>query len=335
MTQVLTKSATEQNKINLFDLGTLVNLKVGTWSGKKALTRQDIYDVGLDPDTLPEDLVNLGSKFLVPKTELKTINQLEQKARKFLDKWSVQFGLSSAHFVPVKMLPTVEQELSGIREKFFEVVDSFVARFSDMKETVRKQHPEFWEKCLKKCYPSTPSLLRSRFKFDWFMFQVSGANCIEGTTIEEAMAKNKIKEERIKELKSQMQNEVKDFVGEYVASMRAETIKFCELMTARVNGQPYGDEDEAKQLTGRSLAMFKKYIDRFRNMNIFGDTEIEKMLEEFNKNFLMGEVSPADFDNEKVKESLTTSLAAIKQRALIEGKDGTEFIGQLKRRIVI
>jgi hypothetical protein len=70
-------------------------------------------------------------------------------------------------------------------------------------------------------------------------------------------------------------------------------------------------------------------------MNIFGDSEIEKMLEDFKQNFLGSEVTANDFDNADVKESATQALAAIRQLATDEGESASEFIGQLKRRIII
>jgi hypothetical protein len=304
MTTTTTQPTVKEDTINLFKLGTLVNLKVSTWSGRKALTRADIMDVGLDPDGLPESIVNLGSKFLVPKTELQALNHLEQKARKYLDKWSVAFGISNAHFVPAKMLPSVEQELSEVKKEFFEAVDSFVSRFGQMRDAVKEQHPEFWEKCLKNCYPKTPQLLRDKFKFNWFMFKVSGMD-VQETDLNEAMASEQVKQERVNELRSQMQKEVSGFVEDYAKTMRAETIKFCDLMTARVNEQPFGDEDEPKKLTGRSIDMFRRYADRFRNMNIFGYNEVEKMLNE--------------------------CLSEIRKKAADEG----DFVDDLTRRIIL
>ncbi len=154
-----TKKKTDKNPIKLFEVGCLVNLKVHMWSGRKMLTRADLVKVGYDPDQLPEDIVNLGRKLMVPKEELQALTRIEQRARKALERWSVPFGIASAHFVPNKMLPTVEQQIKGLREEFFTVADSFISRFDDLTQAVRKAHPDFWEKCLKGQYPTSPKLL--------------------------------------------------------------------------------------------------------------------------------------------------------------------------------
>lgn len=326
---------TDQDTTNLFDIGTLVNLKVSTWSGRKTLTRADMVSVGIDPDNLPGDIVNLGGKLLVPKDELRKMTYLEQQARSYLAKWSVPFGISSAHFVPIKMLSDVEEKLISIKKEFVETTDSFIKRFNDMKNKVREEHPEFWEKCLQKHYPPTPEILRAKFKFDWHMFKIAGMNAIQEASLTDIMASEEIKKERVQELRTQMKDEVGGFVEEYVGAMRGETIKFCDLMTARVNERPYGDETEPKKLTGRSLAYFKKYVDRFRKMNIFGDQEIEDLLAQFRDNFLDGNVVPSDLDNGQIKQGITSSLAAIRKKASLEGEEASEFLGQLRRKVVL
>lgn len=331
----MTTPQTEKQAINLFDVGCLVNLRVGTWSGRKMLTRQNMLSVGINPDALPKDIVNLGRKLLVPKDEIQAMTHLDQRARKYLHKWSVPFGIANTHFVPVSKLPDVEQELSSIKEDFFSKVDSFITRFSKIKEKIKEQHPEFWDKCLKDCYPTTPELLRAKFKFDWYMFKIAGLDSVQEASLEQMMASEQVKQERVDELRTQMQTEVGGFVEEYVKTMRAGTVEFCELMSARVNGTPYGDDDEPKKLTARSLSMFKKSLDKFRQMNIFEDTEIQKMLDEFKDNFLDSSASPDDFDSSHVKTSITTSLAAIRAKAAAEGDNTSQFVDQLKRRIII
>lgn len=334
-TTTIEKPIVDSDTINLFDVGTLVNLRIRMWSGRKMLTRADLVRVGYDPDQLPEDIVNLGRKLMVPKTELQALTQIEQKARKALERWSVPFGISSSHFVPAKMLPTVEQQIEALKEEFFKRVDSFISRFDNLVERVKEAHPDFWEKCLKGNYPANPKALRKRFHFDWYIFKIAGIGSIEETTVENVIAGQKIQDERENELRSKMQSEVGEFVGEYVTSMRNETVRFCELMTARINGKPFGEEDDAKKLTPKSISCFRNYVDRFQSMNIFGDGEIEKMLSDFRRTFLDSGASPKDFESITVKESVTKTLESIRSKAAAEGQSGSRFLGELKRRVVL
>lgn len=334
-TTTVQEPKSDQDTINLFDVGCLVNLKIRMWSGRKMLTRADLVRVGYDPDQLPEEVVNLGRKLMVPKSELQALTQIEQRARKALERWSVPFGIANSHFVPASMLLTVEQQIKELRKEFFTRVDSFISRFDDLVEKVKTAHPDFWNKCLKGHYPTNPKSLRDRFQFDWYTFKIAGMGSIEETTVEDVIAKQKILGEREKELRSQMQSEVGEFVGEYVTSMRNETIRFCDLMTARINGKPFGEETDSKKLTPKSLSCFRNYVDRFRQMNIFGDGEVEKMLSEFRDTFLDSGVAPQDFDNATVKTSVSKALEAIRSKAATEGESGSKFIGELRRKVVL
>jgi len=335
MTTVSLEPQQKNDTISLFKVGSLVNLRIRSWSGRKMLTRSDMVTLGYNPDKLPQDIVNLGRKLMVPKHELQAINQVEQRGRKALERWSVPFGIASAHFIPRKMLPTVDATLKDLKDEFFTKVDSFISRFDELVSSVKNTHPEFWEKCLKHSYPANPKLLREKFQFDWFTFKIAGLDAIQETSIDDEIARETVIDEKTKELKTQMQKEVGKFVGEYVSAMRNETIRFCDLMTARILGKPFANEDDVKNLTPKSISSFKKYVDRFKSMNIFGDSEIEKMLSEFKNSFLGDNVSPKDFDSINIKDSVTKSLEAIRNKAASEGDDVSGFIGELKRKIVL
>jgi hypothetical protein len=233
------------------------------------------------------------------------------------------------------MLPTVEQQIKELKSEFFETVDSFITRFDDLIVKVKEAHPDFWEKCLKNHYPSDPKALRSRYQFNFYTFKIAGIGSIEETSVEEIISKQKVQDERTSELRTQMQAEVGEFVGDYVVSMRNETIRFCDLMTARITGRPFGDETDAKTLTPKSLSCFRNYLDRFRSMNIFGDNEIEKMLSEFRDTFLESGVSTQDFESATIQTSISSALEAIRNKAAAEGESGSKFIGELKRKITL
>lgn len=334
-TTVVKEPKSDQDTINLFDVGCLVNLRIKMWSARKMITRADLIKVGYDPDRLPADICNLGRKILVPKAELQNLTRIEQQARKNIERWSVPFGIASAHFIPIKMLPTVEAQLEELKKEFFERVDSFIARFDELVQKVKEDHPDFWEKCLKNHYPHNPKALRERYQFDFYTFRIAGLGSIEETSVKEAIAQQTVQDEKTQELRTKMQAEIGEFVGEYVQTMRNETVRFCDLMTARIVGKPFGDETGAKKLTPKSISCFRNYVDRFKQMNIFGDSDIEKMLSDFRDTFLDSGVAPQDFESATIKNSLTTSLEAIRNKTASEGESGSRFIGELKRRVTL
>ncbi len=329
-------SAENNGHINLFELGYLVDLSIGSWSGRKMITMRDLRKLGFDTTKLPPAITNPGRKLLVPKQELLVINRIEQRARTYLDQWSVPFGIGNSHFVPLSVLPEVEEQLKDLRAEFLAAVDSFIARFDQMKQAVNDAHPEFWENCLKDVYPPDPTVLRDRFRFRWFFFKVAGAGVTaEGVTLEEAQAADRLAREREREMRERMQAEVGNFVQEYVSALRGETVRFCDLLSARINGTPFEDEAAPKKLTPRSLKYFRKYVDRFRQFNIFGDDEIEKMLAAFRSEFMGGAETPKNFQGDGIKSAVTAALSKIRVKAANDSEQTSKFVNRLRRRVVI
>lgn len=312
------------DEIKLFDLGCLCNLKIGMWSARRMVSRDDLISVGLDPDALPNDLVNYGRKLLVSKNEIQAISRVEQRARSYLAKYSAPFEAVNCFFVPNKLIPDVEHNLKCFKKDFFDIVDSFIVRFDALKEKVKQDHSEFFEKCLKRFYPVSAESLRSKFYFNWHLFIINNVSSLQQTSSEEIELK-----------REKLQQEANNFAETYIKTMRKEVIDFCTLMECRVNGRAYSNETEAKQLTGRSLSFFRKYISKFRDMNIFKDNEIEKMLIEFQEKFLDLGTTSKSFDSAAMKTAVSLSLSSIRKSASLEEGENSQFINSLKRRVII
>jgi len=307
-------------KTNLFDLGYLMSLRVGSWSGRRMVSKEDMEAMGVNVENIPENLVNYGRKLLVPKETLDVLRRIEQRSRKFLNNWSKDFGITNTHFVPVKNLENIENELVKMRKEFYYEVDGFINKFESLKEEMEKQYPEFWNKCLKDLYPS-PESLRERFHFNWSLFKIGSLSYTDT--------------EKEIELRQKLQEEVTVFVGEYVEGMRSEVLKFCELITCRINETPFGDEEEPKKLTKKTLGAFKKCIEKFRVMNIFEDTQIEKSLLEFKQQFLDIDIDSKACQTEGFQNSVKSAIGKITKQAAISGQEYESYVNEVKRKIVI
>ncbi len=321
--------------INLFDLGCLVQVSIGMWSARKMLTKQDLSKVGIDPTGVPDDICNLGRKLLVPRDEISKFTCIEQQARCYLSKWSFQFGIGSAYFVPATALPEVQERLEDLKSQYSVLVDSFITRFDQMRATIQAKHEEFWRKCLRPHYPRDAASLRAKFYFKYFVFKVAGLGETQEMSVEEAMAMNAAVQERSKVLKRQMAEEVGEFVQQAVSTLRQETVKFCDLVAARVNGTALEGEEEPKKLTARSLGCFKKYVEWFGQMNLFGDDQIESMLQEFRQTYLDPFSSPTSLQTPQMQEAITARMAEIRKLAAAENGEMSKFIKMAKRRVQI
>jgi hypothetical protein len=319
--------------INLFDLGCLVQVSVGMWSARKMLTKADLKKVGVDPRGVPDDLCNLGRKILVPKEEVAKFTSIEQQARSFLSRWAFQFGIGSAYFVPATALPDVQERLEDLKSQYAQAVDSFLGRFEQMKEVIQARHPEFWSRCLRPHYPRDAASLRERFYFKYFVFKVAGLGETQEMSVEEAMTTHAAVQERTRLLKEQMSHEVGEFVEQAVGTLRSETVRFCDLVVARVNGTALEGEEEPKKLTGRSLICFKRYVEWFQQMNLFGDDQIESMLADFRSTYLDPFSSPANLQTPVMQQQITERMAEIRKLAAAESGEMSPFIRMAKRRI--
>jgi hypothetical protein len=135
-------------------------------------------------------------------------------------------------------------------------------------------------------------------------------------------------------MKKQMRAEVDKFVEQTVGILRAETVRFCDLVTARVNGAPYGDEEQPKKFTPRSLTCFQAYVDRFRKLNIFGDEKIEQMLVELKSTYL-DNATVAELQTTGMAKAVSDMCAKIRETAANENGEMSEFLNLAKRRIVL
>jgi len=307
----------------VFSLGVLVNLKVRKWSGQASFTKEDMGALGMASDAIPDSLVSAGRKLLVSRDSLKQIAQAEMAARALLNKYGVNFPLADAHFVPFAKLPEVEEKLAELSAQFMTAAEQFIESYPNAVKCMEQAYPDFWAKCLADSYKETADSLRKRFAFRVYKFVVSGSvEFAEATNID------------LDAMKKAVEDEVQQFVGNYISEMRGRVQEFCALIRDRVDGSPHGEESEAKKLTMRSVKAFRKYIEHFKTMNVFDDAEMAKVLEELDANVL-ARVNPTDIKAGVGLDALRVAMDTVYAQASAEGEQVSEYIGQLQRRIVL
>lgn len=325
----------EEQVYKLFDMGVLTQLNIGYWSCYKMLTREDLLSLGIDSESIP-DLVNLGRKLLVPKEERANFSEMESKARNALKRWSVPFPVIGAYFVPLGRLAQIQESIIELQKEFSVRVDSFIKRFNEIKEQIKQEYPEFWEKCLSTCYPPTPEALRDKFYFRFMSFKISGVQNAQMTesSVEELMAQNDAVKHRSTIVQEQMRDEMNGFVKEYMSTLRNETVEFCNMMTARLEGKPWGTDDKVHKFTGKTINAFRKHIDRFCEMNIFGDEDVEKLLKDLKQQYFF-EADGKSFNNPALKQSLLNALGTIKEAAKTDTANFNSLVGEIQRKVVL
>lgn len=302
------------SSIKLWDNGAICSLKICRWSAEAKLTDIDYKKLNIDATNLPSGITDFGKKKLIAPHHLKGIMKIENKARSLLARNSHPFLVSSCAFVPKTRFEMVETKLGELRLQYMTEVESFLSKFDVFINEVQEKYPKFWDQCLKNLYPKNSQILKSKFDFVFTFFKMDGIN---------------------EESKAKMQQQVEEFTTEYVVAMRKKTIEFCDTLRARLTGTIKPGEEKVKELSGKTLTSFRKYVETFSQMNIFGDSQIEKALQDFRKEFLGSTVNKETFDNTNVSNAAILALDEITKSAAINAESTSKFIDSLKRKVII
>jgi hypothetical protein len=325
-------------KRDLFAEGVLVDIDCGYWSGMKKLQAKDL---GLNEDELPE-VFSLGRKRLVPTEALSDIRHLEGRARDTVDAHSFKFPIGKAAFVPIRRFGDLAKILDDIKEQFDRAAARFCREYEEYQNAVRKEYRtaadlayEIYtsrhggkapkEKfvtgflaAIEAAYP-TVSNIRARFHFSWSVFEISlpGRHSAKRVEVAAARAESaKVAEiERQKgvevqaaaaEYRRRVEEKIGEFVGTVVVELRQRVID-----TAR----RIADLARNGNLRSSSIDSLKEFVERFRDLNFAGDSDIEKRLDDLKKNVLNGHTAEQIRDDAEARKALVQALDGVADAA--------------------
>jgi hypothetical protein len=120
---------------NLFATGAVVKVKVSAWSATKKLNP---IELGLPENSINKDIINLGSKRLIPKEEMSKLYNIRAKANQKISTVSFDFDFGG-NFVPNKKLDELKKELESLKKEFQDTVDDIGNRYPQMKQEIMEQ----------------------------------------------------------------------------------------------------------------------------------------------------------------------------------------------------
>jgi hypothetical protein len=241
---------------SLYDIGILYRLRISKWSFR-ANNSQNEFDVDQE-FVATRAISSWGKKLLLPKSRSDLFVNNEQQARNVLRKYGYPFEVADAYFIPWDNVEKVDAELKVLQEKFHSLVDELIKDFPKLKEDWILNHHEVPIDA----YPSE-SELRSRFRFKLHAYKIQGGDKAIPTNIDEALSENQAYNLVRANVQTEMTGAIDEFVNDYIDNFRGEVKKFCEYV-AEYKGA----------LHGKSVNAIIDKIDRFKNMNVFGDDEI-------------------------------------------------------------
>jgi hypothetical protein len=295
--------------------GVLVSTSVRYWRGCKKLAPEDL---GLDPSTVSDRLIQLGHKRLIPREALSRFALIESRAHALVEAASFPFLGGIARFVPNPRLAGVVEKLAKLREEFRDETLAFVADYTPLRDralaewraaSVQLRDSERLLHTIEQSFPPAGSIA-NRFVFETRMFQVAAPDSIRLEVIE-GVEQMEIAEDRRRiadEASRKLRGDLDEFIRESVTALRQETAKLASDVLATIEGSENGVHQ-------RTLNRLSSFIEDFRSLNFAGDRELESTLEKFRRDLLTR--SAEDYRNSGgAMRDLTVGLDRLRESAV-------------------
>jgi hypothetical protein len=248
--------------VNLYKLGMLFVVKCRYWSCRAG---NDADELNLTPDRIDaRAIASFSTKDLLdPEKTRKRFQAIEKKARHALEKCSRPFAAANAHFVPWNQVQAVIEQLETLQKEFDEAVQQFIADYPQLRTDWQILHPEIPDAC----YP-LPFALSGKFGLTWHAFKVTGAPHLSPVEdIEMELEERRARDEQVQVMEASLKRECEQFVEQYVLGFRREVTDFCDQVIAQQG-----------KVHGKTLNAIRDRIDRFHQMNVFGDADAAQKL---------------------------------------------------------
>ena len=316
--------------------GVLINVSVRYWRGRKKLAPEDL---GLSEDQISERLITLGHKRILPKEALAGFALLESRAHALVDNNTFPFLGGIARFVPNSKLAEIRRKLEVLQTEFSNEKQAFLDHYEERRAAAIEEWRRFAPKvnadpdrlasAVDEAFP-TPGKLEQSFAFETRLFQVALPESLEqeASSFAEREAVREAREKAAREATEKLRNDTEEFVADCVATLREQTAQLCSEMLASLGDAKCGVHQ-------KTLNRLNRFIDRFKELNFAGDTELEAQLEEA-RNSLLSRTAEEYRDSSYARRQLVGGLERLKDRAREMAQADTravvERFGELGRR---
>jgi len=301
--------ATHSIMDKLFSDGVLIDLDVRFWRAVRANGEKDL---GVKRSKLPEFVVGLGTKRLLPKEDIARWVSHADRARYLIAKASFRFPIGEGQFVPMANVESLSAELDEVKKEFEATAEDFLRNYARLRREYLERFPEHRER-LEKQYP-TREELESKFSFEYRLFSVS---------MPKAMRKRQAEDAAVAKYQTQLEGTMNRFIREAVTTLRTQTVEVCEGLSQKIL--------KGEVVSRQGLDQIRSFVERFKGLNFIGDTEVEAKLEEVKR--LVGNRTAAEYESDDAgREALGRALRGVAEVA--KGiKDVNLITAEYHRRI--
>jgi hypothetical protein len=279
---------------SLFLTGKVVKLDCSVWSGRKKLRPEEI---GFENGDLNRELINLGSKWLIPKEEIAALNKIRADAKREIESRSLKFSFGS--FVPNEKMKTLNNRLAEIRTVFQEKMLDISTRYPELRQQMlnawnaeavsmaaRKNNPDFVFEVMTRIEKALPQWhdISGKFSFDWNEY-------------------------------ADMNQIARNFIEESTRGFLGKMVEFAESLKERIN---------ENNLSDRNLAPVRKYIDAMReSIKVFRNEQLVRILDD-----LDGWVMEGTGDEVKASSQIRGAMSSAMDSIITAG---TEHVDEIAR----
>jgi hypothetical protein len=300
----------------MFADGVLLDLNIGYWTARRRNTADDL---GIAVTDIPEFVVGLGTKRLVPKALSDEWQKIAGHARYIVRRYAFPFPVGQALFLPVSALPKIEEDLNAQKALFEKSAEHLWKNYDSIRADMLKEFPEH-RRSLEALYPPREEVHRA-FYFTWQVYTVALPKKVQLRAFNKKKAGEDAK--ALDRYRQNLEKQMASFITDLVATMRAKIIETCQMITKKVK--------DGEVVSNTSLNSLRGVIERFREMNPW-DAQIGDMLDAAEKNVLRDRDAKAFQDDEGLTKALVGTLNELSSAAQ-RTSDMSDVTGGYKRRI--
>ena len=249
----LVKMNNNNQEIDLFNLGTLIQFETHSWQARAQLPKSILKKIS---PKQAEKWVG-GHKKLIDMEHLAEINAIYTEARSLVWDNALPFPIKGLHFIPNEKIPVIKEKL----DEFIILLKKKVGEFA-------KQYDEFITEAKSNLGPDNlfnsedyPNDIKSRFSISYRFFDIKVPSYID----------EKIRAQEVESFKKLMQ-ETKD-MG--ILALREGFAEIVSTITDKLTSNP---QEEKKVLRQGAIDKVEEFFQSFQSMNLFKDTELETLI---------------------------------------------------------
>jgi hypothetical protein len=316
--------------------GLIVQLKIKLWTGSAEL---ETNDIGMKPEELAEHF-QLGRKLLVPKDALDPVRQVARRAKYTLEQLSHPLP-DGGRFLLAQTTPEALAALHDHRQEFFEAVERFITAYpaarAAMESQWRAAAQTAWAKAgrpdtedvfrqqflarVAQLYP-TEEQLRRKFDFFWLSYQLSLTGLREVSAARVAADEEK-RRQADEAYRYEVQQRLAETLERSIGELHAQIAHTFERVLEHVkSGRPLRDG---------SLGRLRQSIERFRKLNVFGDSTLEQTIARFEQTCLEELDSATVSSSPDLRQVFQQGLESVLAAATAAGEVNV-LTGRLRRQ---